>query len=88
MSGEIILYRTDDGWAQVQLRAMDGTAWLTQAQLAELFATTRANITMHLRTIFQSGELEEASVCKGHLLTAADGEQYRTRLYRLVVALA
>ncbi len=87
MSGEIILYRTDDGRAQVRLRAMDGTAWLTQARLAELFATTRANITMHLRTIFESGELEEASVCKDHLLTAADGKQYRTRLDRLEVAL-
>lgn len=88
MSGEIILYQTDDGRSRVQLRAMDGTAWLTQAQLAELFATTRANITMHLRTIFESGELDESSVCKDHLLTAADGKQYRTRLYRLEVTLA
>jgi hypothetical protein len=88
LNGEVILYRTDDGLAQVQLRAMDGTAWLTQAQLAELFATTRANITIHLRTIFESGELEEAAVCKEHLLTAADGKQYRTKIYRLEIALA
>jgi hypothetical protein len=78
VSGEIVLYRSDDRRVQVQLRSMDGTAWLTQAQLAGLFATTRANITMHLRTIFESGELDESSVCKDHLLPAAVGKQYRT----------
>jgi len=80
--GEIVLYNTEDGLARVQLRAADGTVWLTQAQIAELFATSRPNITQHLTAVFQSGECEEAAVCKQDLLTAADGKRYRTTLNR------
>lgn len=86
--GEIVLYNTEDGLARVQLRAADGTVWLTQAQIAELFATSRPNITQHLTAVFQSGECEEAAVCKQDLLTAADGKRYRTTLYRLEAILA
>ncbi|WP_419253554.1 virulence RhuM family protein [Caulobacter sp. ErkDOM-YI] len=86
--GEIVLYNTEDGLARVQLRAADGTVWLTQAQIAELFATSRPNITQHLTAVFQSGECEETAVCKQDLLTAADGKRYRTTLYRLEAILA
>lgn len=86
--GEIVLYNTEDGLARVQLRATDGTVWLTQAQIAELFATSRPNITQHLTAVFQSGECEEPAVCKQDLLTAADGKRYRTTLYRLEAILA
>lgn len=86
--GEIVLYNTEDGLARVQLRAADGTVWLTQAQIAELFATSRPNITQHLTAVFQSGECEGAAVCKQDLLTAADGKRYRTTLYRLEAILA
>lgn len=86
--GELILYRTEDGLAEIQLRARDGTVWLTQAGIAELFATTRANITLHLRGIFETDELAEQAVCKQDLLTAADGKRYRTRLYNLDAILA
>lgn len=86
--GEIVLYNTEDGLARVQLRAADGTVWLTQAQIAELFQTTRVNITQHLGSIFETGECDEAAVCKRDLLTAADGKQYQTTLYSLEAILA
>lgn len=87
-AGELILYRSDDGGARVQLRAVDGTVWLTQAQMAELFATTKQNVSLHLKNIFEDGELDEASAVKDYLTTAADGKTYRTRHYRLEAILA
>ncbi len=87
-NGELILYRTDDGATEVQLRAIAGRVWLSQAEIAELFGTTRANITIQLGTIFESGELDETAVCKQHLLTAADGKKYNTKLYALEAILA
>jgi hypothetical protein len=65
--GELILYRTEDGRAAIRLRAVDGTVWLTQAEIAALFDTTKQNITQHLRTIYGDGELEEAATCKDFL---------------------
>lgn len=86
--GEIVLYNTEDGLARVQLRAADGTVWLTQAQMSDLFQTSRPNITQHLTAIFESGECVETAVCKQDLLTAADGKRYQTSLYRLEAILA
>ena len=60
-SGEIILYSTEDGGTQIQLRAADGTVWLTQAQMAELFATTKQNVSLHVRRILTDGELTAES---------------------------
>ena len=57
--------------------------WLTQQQMSELFSTTRNNITLHIRNIFNEGELDEDSVCKESLRTAADGKKYRTKFYNL-----
>lgn len=64
------------------------TVWLTQAQMTELFRTTRNNITMHIRNIFREGELEEKSVCKESLRTAGDGKKYRTKSYNLDVIIS
>lgn len=86
--GELILYTTDDGNARISLRAMDGTVWLTQLEMAELFATTKQNVNLHLKNILGDGELEEASVVKESLTTAADGKAYHTKLYRLEMILA
>ena len=58
------------------------TAWLTQAHLAELFQTSRPNITMHIKNILEEGELQEVSVCKDFLHTAADGKNYNTKYYK------
>lgn len=79
-NNEIILYQPDSTLS-IDVRIEDETVWLTQAQMTELFQTTRNNITLHIRNIFKEGELNEASVCKESLLTAADGKRYRTKLY-------
>ena len=86
--GELILYRTEDGRAEVQLRADGGTAWLTQADMAALFETTKQNISLHIRKLLAEGELPEDSVVKFYLTTAADGKRYKTMLYRLDLILA
>jgi len=85
---ELILYRSDDGLAEVSLRALDGSVWLSQLQMAELFATSVPNINIHIRNLLKEGELIADSVIKESLITAADGKPYRTKLYRLEMALA
>ena len=84
---ELILYRTEDGQAEVRLRAEDGSAWLTQSEIAELFGVTVSNVNIHIRNILKEGELS-GSVIKESLITAADGKNYRTSLYRLEIILA
>ena len=86
--GEIVLYNTEDGLARVQLRAADGTVWLTQAQIAELFDTTKQNVSLHLRNLLAERELAETSVVKESLTTAADGKAYGTLWYSLEAILA
>ena len=86
--GEIIVYSTVDGRTEIQLSAVDGTVWLTQAQMAEMFGTTKQNVSLHLRNILLGGELAEESVVKDSLTTAADGKAYQTKLYSLDAVLA
>lgn len=80
--GEIILYQPDES-VGMEVRIEDETVWLTQAQIAELFETKRQAITKHLKNIFQSGELNENSVCSILELTASDGKSYKTKTYNL-----
>lgn len=80
---EIIIYQPDNKSARLAVRFENETVWLTQAQMAELFQTTRNNISLHISNIFKENELEEDSVCKDSLLTATDGKQYKTKLYNL-----
>ena len=84
---EIILYQPDSTLS-LDVRVDNETVWLTQAQMTELFQTTRNNITLHIRNIFKEGELEESSVCKESLLTAADGKRYKTKFYSLDVIIS
>ena len=85
---EIILYQTEDQKTRVQVRFEGETAWLSQAQMAELFQTTIPNISIHIRNLFTEKELREDSVVKGFLTTAADGKDYRTRFYNLNVIIS
>lgn len=87
-SGEIILYNTEDGVAVIQLKATEGTVWLTQSSMADLFDTSKQNISLHLNNIFSEGELDAGSVVKESLLTAQDGKSYKTLHYSLEAILA
>lgn len=80
--GEIVLYHPDNT-VELEVRVEEETVWLTQAQMALLFETTRNNVTLHIGNIFREGELDAASVCKDSLLTASDGKAYKTKMYNL-----
>ena len=84
----MIIYHTDDGKAAVTLMSRDGSVWLTQKQMAELFAVTKQNISVHIAKVLKDGELSPESVVKFYLTTAADGKQYKTICYSLEMILA
>ena len=84
---QIVLYQPDES-IRLEVKLEQDTVWLTQAQMTELFRTTRNNITMHIRNIFKEKELDEKSVCKESLHTAADGKRYRTKIYNLDVIIS
>lgn len=71
---EIILYQPDQS-ISLEVRLEDETVWLTQAQMAELFQTTPQNITIHIRSIYREGELEEVGTCKEHLQVRQEGRR-------------
>ena len=84
----IIIYRTADGRASVALYAHDGKIWVNQQQMAELFATSKPNISMHIANILKENELTEESVVKNFLTTAADGKSYNVIFYSLEMIIA
>lgn len=84
----LILYTTEDGRSQIKLRAQEQTVWLTQLEMAELFDATKQNISLHLKNVFEDGELDAGSVVKESLTTATDGKSYLTKLYNLDAILA
>ena len=86
-SGEIIVYQPDET-IKLSVRLDKETVWLTQQQMAELFETSRNNVTLHIDNIFKEHELESNSVSKESLLTAADGKKYQTKLYNLDVIIS
>jgi len=81
--GQFLVYRAEDGRTKIDVRLEGEPVWLTQAHLAELFQTTVPNISMHLRNIFEEGELPRDSIFKEFLTTAADGKKYATKFYNL-----
>jgi hypothetical protein len=83
-----LLYHTEDGLTRVQLRVVDGCVWLSPLEIAELFATTKQNVSLHAANVLKECELSADSVVKDSLTTAADGKNYRTKLYRLEMILA
>ncbi|MFU2076416.1 virulence RhuM family protein [Avibacterium gallinarum] len=88
MNNPIIIYNTEDGKTRVSLYTQDGTVWLNQNQLAELFATSVSNINKHIANILKEGELSENSVIEYFSITAADGKNYNVAFYRLEMILA
>jgi hypothetical protein len=84
----MIIYNTVDGKTSVALYAKDGMAWMTQNQLAELFDTSKQNISLHINSILKNKELDKSSVVKEYLTTAADGKNYPTLHYALEMIIA
>lgn len=73
---------------KIDVRLEDETVWLTQSEMAELFCSSKQNISLHINNIFKEGELQKESVVKEYLTTAADGKQYKTRFYNLDVIIS
>jgi len=91
VSGEFIVYSTEDGHTEVHLRTTDGTVWLTQAQMADLFQTTPQAITQLIRAIYEDVELSEEATCKEFLQVRREGNRTVRRalkMYRLELILA
>ena len=84
----IIIYNSDDGRSKVTLYAQDGSVWLNQSQLAELFDTSKQSISYHITNILADKELDANSVVKDYLTTASDGKQYNVAFYSLEMILA
>jgi len=85
---QLILYTSEDGRSQIQLRAEGGTVWLSQLEMGELFQTSKQNVAKHLKAIFTDQELSEESVVNHWMTTAADGKNYRVAHYNLDAILA
>lgn len=80
---EIIIYQTEDGNTRIDVKFQDETVWLTQAQLCELYQTSKSNISEHIRHIFEERELDEISVVRKFRTTGADGKNYNITHYNL-----
>jgi hypothetical protein len=89
--GELIIYTTEDGHVAMQLRVQDGTVWLTQLEMAELFQSSKQNVSLHIKNILDEGELSEEATVKDSLTVQAEGNREVKRhiqLYNLDMILA
>lgn len=82
LNNQIIIYQTEDGQTQVDVRLENETVWLTQAQMAELFEKTPQNITMHIGNAYKEGELEKESTCKEYLQVQQEGKRKVSRMVK------
>lgn len=88
MKKELVIFETIDKEISLSVEILENTVWLTQNQMAELFKTTKQNISLHANNCFKEGELDKKSVVKESLTTAADGKNYKTKLYNLDVIIS
>ncbi len=77
--GEILIYQSDDGLTNVEVKIQDETVWLTQQQMAELFQTSRTNVVEHIKHIYDEGELDEISTCRNFRQVRKEGQREVTR---------
>ena len=88
---DVILYTTDDGQTKIDLHLQDGTVWLSQLEIADLFQTTKQNISKHIKAIYDDGELDEAATVNQQLTVQPEGGREVSRtltLYNLDMILA
>ncbi|RDW15174.1 cell filamentation protein Fic [Oceanobacillus arenosus] len=85
---DILIYQTEDGSTKIDVRLENETVWMTQKAIAELYQSTKQNISLHIKNIFEEKELDEDSVVKFYLTTAKDGKNYNTKHYNLEMILA
>jgi len=85
---EIVLFETEDKTVTLSVPVEQETVWLTQAQMTELFNTSKQNVSLHINNCFKEGELDKDSVVKDFLTTAADGKNYKTKYYNLDVIIS
>jgi len=88
VKSEFLLYQTEDGQTHIEVRLQDETVWMSQLAIAELFQSTKQNISLHIKNVFDEGELPEKRVVKEYLTTASDGKNYRTKFYNLEAIVA
>ena len=74
-NGEIIIYRTADGETRLEVRMESDSVWLTQAQMVELFNSTKQNVSLHINNIFKEGELEREATVKEYLIVRQEGNR-------------
>ena len=85
---EIVLFETEDAKVRLTVPIQEDTVWLTQAQMTELFDTSKQNVSLHINNCFKEGELDKGSVVKDFLTTASDGKNYKTKYYNLDVIIS
>lgn len=86
--GEILIYQNQEGNIKIDVRLDEETVWLTQTQLCDLFAKSKATVSEHIKNIFEEGELNEKSVVRKSRTTASDGKNYETNFYNLDVIIS
>lgn len=74
-NGDIVIYQLEDGLTQINVKLEDETLWLTQDQLVNLYQTSKANVSEHIKNIFEEGELNRESVVRKFRITASDGKK-------------
>ena len=79
---QIVIYQTEDGQTQIDVRLENDTVWLTQAQMAALFDKTPQNITMHIRNAYNEGELDKSATCKEYLQVQTEGRRTVKRIQK------
>ena len=82
-NSEILIYQSENGTTRIDVRIVDETVWLTQAQLCELYQTSKSNVSEHIKHIFEEGELEQESVVRKFRTTGLDGKTYNIIHYNL-----
>ena len=85
---DVLIYQSPDGQIQLNVQLEQETVWLTQAQMTELFSTSKQNVSLHIRNAFREVELSEQAVVKDSLTTAVDGKSYSTKHYNLDVIIS